>query len=199
MRLRLPGQRGADYQVPRDNRQWPDHVLRMTMTASLLSWLRPATVIDPACGDASIVITAHALNPMQKALLNDISKPNFYRIGTELRPILPEELQVSCVPIEDALMAAPATFDTVVLTEILEHVENPVDILKMARVRASTLIASSPVFLDDSILDDNPEHLWQFDAAGYQEMLTEAGWTTFAFVPIHLTEFPYDFQLWAAR
>lgn len=199
MRLRIPQRSTAfNYQVARDNRQWPDHVLRMTMTASLLSWLRPTTVIDPACGDASIVITAHALNPMQGAFLNDISKPNFYRIGTELRPILPEELYVSCTPIEESLMT-PATFDVAVLTEILEHVENPVDILRLARARANMLIASSPVFLDDSIIDPNPEHLWQFDAAGYQEMLSEAGWTSFAFVPIHLTEFPYDFQLWAAR
>lgn len=170
----------------------------MTITASLLSWLRPATVIDPACGDASIVVTAHALNPMQGAFLSDISKPNFYRIGTELRPILPEDLLVACQPLEESL-AVPGSFDAVVLTEILEHVEDPVDVLKMARVRASMLIASSPVFLDDSVLDDNPEHLWQFDAAGYQQMLEEAGWHSFAFVPIHLTEFPYDFQLWAAR
>jgi hypothetical protein len=198
VRLRLPDREPFDYQVARDNRQWPDHVLRMTITASLLSWLRPATVIDPACGDASIVITAHALNPMSGAFLSDISKPNFYRIGTELRPILPEDLFVSCQPLEESL-ASPGTFDAVVLTEILEHVEDPVEILKMARVRAAMLIASSPVFLDDRTLDPNPEHLWQFDAAGYQQMLVEAGWETFAFVPIHLTEFPYDFQLWAAR
>ena len=198
MRLRIPGREPVDYQVARDNHVWPDHMLRVKITACLLSWVKPVTVIDPACGDGSVVAAAHQLAPIEGAFMSDISRPNFYRIGTELRPILPPNLRVACQTIEESLRD-PFTFDAVILTEILEHVEDPVAILKMARERATFLIASSPVFLGDNVLDPNPEHLWMFDADGYHEMLVEAGWDEFAFVPLHLSEFQYDFQLWAAK
>lgn len=198
MRLRLPDRQPVDYQVARDNHTWRDHMLRVQMTASLLAWLNPVTVIDPACGDGSIVAAAHALRPMEGAYLADISRPNFYKVGTEMRPVLPPNLRVACQTIEETLRD-PFTFDVVVLTEILEHVEDPVEILKMARDRATFLVASSPFFMDEATLDVNHEHLWQFDISGYSEMLEEAGWTGIVTVPIHLTEFMYDFQLWAAK
>ena len=198
MRLALPNREPVDYQVARDNHQWNDHMLRVSVTASLLSWLRPVTVMDPACGDASVVRAAHGMRSINAAFLSDISKPNFYRVGVEFRPELPAELRVDCLSIEDALRD-PGVFDAVVLTEILEHVEDPVAILKMARERATWVVASSPLYLDDSILDPNPEHLWQFDAVGYEEMLTEAGWTPSVFMPVHLSEYVYDFQIWAAK
>lgn len=199
MRLRLADRPPVDYQVARDNHTWTDHMLRVQITAALLSWGKPVTVIDPAAGDGSVVAAAHRLHPIDGVLLADISKPNFYRLGTELRDQFPpNNFRVACAPIEETL-SGPDHFDAVVLTEILEHVEDPVAILKLARAKADMLIASSPVFLGSEHLDPNPEHLWMFDADGYHEMLAESGWDEFAFVPMHLTEFAYDFQIWAAR
>jgi SAM-dependent methyltransferase len=197
--LRLPDRPAVDYQVARDNNSWNDHVLRVRITAGLLSWLRPTTVVDPACGDASVVLAAHRINPIERALLGDISRPNFYRVGTELRPLLPSDLRVACQSIEETL-SDPYTFDVVVLTEILEHVEDPYRILKMARERADMLVASSPLFPHDGIVyDTNPEHLWQFSASSFEEMLLATGWKPTVFMPIYFAANTYDYQLVAAK
>lgn len=198
MRLRLPDRKPVNYQVARDNTTWRDHVLRVHVTASLLSWMNPTTVIDPACGDGSIVAAAHAIKPIDGAYLADISRPNFYKVGSEMRSLLPPNLRVACQTLEETL-ADPFTFDVVVLTEILEHVEDPVAVLRQARERASFLVASSPMFMDPNDRDPNPEHLWQFDVAGYDEMLAEAGWNSTVIMPIRLVEHMYDFQVWAAK
>ena len=198
MRLRLPPRPAVDYQVRRDNYVWPDHILRVHLTAALIAWLQPDTVLDPACGDGTIVAAAHRVRPIVAARLADISKPNFYYVGSQMRGVLPDQMQVQCQSLE-ASLAMPFVYDLIVLTEILEHVEDPVAILRMARAKARYVVASSPLFIDDSVIDDNAEHLWQFDAQGYGDMLNEAGWQEIAFIPVHLPDFMYDFQIWAAK
>jgi hypothetical protein len=118
----------------------------------------------------------------------------------EAARMLPHQYSVACQPIEDTLSEG-RVYDLVVLTEILEHVEDPVAILRMARQCAKSVVASSPLIPYNGRLDDNPEHLWQFDAPGYDEMLKEAGWTPITFVPVTLTpvQFVYDFQIWGAQ
>ena len=72
MRLRLPEKAPVNYQVRRDNGHWPDHLLRVQITASLIAWLKPDSVFDPACGDASVVAAAHALRPIRSAHLSNL-------------------------------------------------------------------------------------------------------------------------------
>jgi hypothetical protein len=188
--------------VRRDNFSWADHVLRVQLTGALISWFAPDTVLDPACGDGTIVAAAHRARPIAGAHLSDISMPNFYFVGTEMRGSLPPRTSVGHDSIEDTLAQPDRYFDLIVLTEILEHVEDPVHILRLARSRGANLVASSPLIPDDGKkMDDNPEHLWQFDAPGYSEMLMEAGWEPLVFVPVTLTppQFIYDFQIWGAH
>lgn len=200
MRLRLPTRAPFDYQVRRDNYEWGDHILRINVTAALISWFTPDTVLDPACGDGTIVASAHRIRPITAAHLTDISMPNFYHVGTTMRPYLPTQMSCGCKDLMDTLYEN-RYFDLVVLTEILEHVEDPVAVLRLARERAKHLVASSPLFADDRIMDTNPEHLWQFDAVGYEEMLKEGGWNPLTFIPISFTDpgYPYTFQLWGAK
>jgi 2-polyprenyl-3-methyl-5-hydroxy-6-metoxy-1,4-benzoquinol methylase len=169
------------------------------MTGALISWFRPDTVIDPACGDGTIVAAAHRVRPIAGAYLTDISMPNFYHVGSTMRQYLPGQMTCACKPIEETL-SEDRYFDLVVLTEILEHVEDPVGILRMARERAKVVVASSPLFTDHMTIDRNPEHLWQFDAMGYEEMLKEGGWDPITFIPISFSNpgFEYTFQLWGA-
>jgi len=170
------------------------------MTGALISWFCPETIIDPACGDGTIVAAAHRAREISGAYMSDLSRPNFYHVGTTMRPLLPPSLRVSCQSIEETL-ADDGYFDLIVLTEILEHVEDPVEILRMARSKARNVVASSPLIPDNGQLDDNPEHLWQFDAPGFSDMLNETGWEPIVFVPITLMppQFIYSFQLWGAQ
>lgn len=204
MRLRLPDRAEFNYQVLRDNRTWRDHVLRTNITGALLAWTADGgSVIDPACGDGSIVMAAHRTHGLDRVVLGDISIPNYTHV-LGVRKLdsdaifLPLTTTIVHGDLEQTL-ASPEHFDVVVLTEILEHVEDPVGILRLAHERADRLIASSPIFeVADGQVDSNPEHLWQFDQAGYDEMLREAGWQPKTFVPIHFADFYYDFQLWGA-
>ena len=80
------------------------------------------------------------------------------------------------------------------LTEILEHLEDPESLLRLARLKGQRLLVSSPEMRPGQI-DSNPEHLWQFDGEGYEAMLNETGWKSVH--KSHLTfRSMYDFQIW---
>ena len=194
MRQRTKSTTGFDYQVLRSNDSWCDHMARTNVTAALIAWMLPASVLDPACGDGSIVMLADRIKPIDRVAFADVSKPNCQALISRIvgygRSIWSED-------IHDTLRR-DEHFDVVVLTEVLEHLEDPDEVLRMARSRGDRLIASSPEMRAGQ-QDDNPEHLWQFDGEGYLQMLMDAGWQA-----IHKTHmgFPwlqYDFQVWVCR
>lgn len=190
--IRLPERKPFDYQFVRDNQQWSDHRLRVRITAELIAWLKPNSVIDPACGDGSIIAAADSIYPFSSMALSDVSAPNIEKVRNSLGY---HHARVRSV--EDALTDYEGVADVVVLTEFLEHIEDPVAILKLARSKAKLVVASSPLW-DGKTTDSNPEHLWSFDAEGYQNILTDGGWHPEVFVPLYFTSI-YDFQLWVAR
>lgn len=191
MRLRIPRERPVNYQLPRDNAVWPDHRLRTRVTAEIIAWLGADTVCDPAAGDGSILAAAHELRPFTRVVAGDISEPN--------RAKLAEKDWIGTVvhgAAEDVISAS--VVDLVVLTEFLEHVPDPVSILRMARQKAKRLVASSPVWSGPTFVDRNEEHLWMFTAQGFEDMLVDAGWRPEVMVPLYF-ESEYDFQIWVAR
>lgn len=200
MRKFLNRRPGTHYErTDRLNTQWPDHILRTEVTADLITWLGPKTIIDPATGDASIVAAAHKRNPLLGAELGDLSRPNYERWqAMAARGELPAET-VCRLQGAEATLATDSHFDVVVLTEFLEHVPDPVAMLRLARDRADWLIASSPLWWKTDADDENPEHLWQFDEAGYEELLIEGGWTPRLVMPVKFIGEIYDFQVWVAR
>jgi 2-polyprenyl-3-methyl-5-hydroxy-6-metoxy-1,4-benzoquinol methylase len=192
VRRRLRQEVSADYQVVRDNTLWPDHVLRSLLTAGAVAWLKPETVCDPACGDASIVTLANRIHPIRRAYLNDISVPQI----TALREAnLGYKVTFSAGDAGVALRRmGPA--DVIVLTEILEHIEDPDQLLRMARIRGRFLVASSPLNEQDN---NNHEHIWGWDKAGYGDMLRAAGWEPIAYTEVFPRPFYYTFQLWVCQ
>lgn len=180
----------ADYQVVRSNDSWPDHQARALVTAALIAWLKPTSVLDPACGDGSIVRIANDLHQIDLVTLADISEPNM----DVIEEWAPEIWELGLGDIQTILGSNRPMADVVVLTEILEHLGDPDAILRLARQKATRLVASSPEMRPGQI-DSNPEHLWQFDGQGFEEMLVSAGWT--ALNKTHLTfRSEYDFQIW---
>lgn len=183
----------VNYQVARDNHKWPDHEARTLVTGALIAWMRPESVLDPACGDGSIVLASMQHHNPQRVYLNDISIPSISRLKD--RGLLPN-IDLGTYDIEEAIVRFPNA-QMLVLTEVLEHLEDPDRVLALARKHSSMLVASSPEMRRGQT-DDNPEHLWQFDGVGYREMLEQAGWNV-----IHKTHlaFPsqYDFGVWVCR
>jgi len=190
----IGGSDSVDYQVARSNSAWTDHVARTNVTAGLIAWLKPHSVLDPACGDGSIVLAADRIYGIERISLSDISRPNI-----ETLPIAPgtEGVEVWCHSIETAIVAS-RTVDVIVLTEILEHLPDPDSILVGAREKATWLVASSPEMRPGQ-MDTNAEHLWQFDGDGYVEMLQGAGWRPFHKTHMAFPDLVYDFQIWVCR
>lgn len=62
----------------------------------------------------------------------------------------------------------------VVLTEVLEHINMPHSVLRVASKRAKFVVASSPIGeTPDGHIDC---HQWGWDEFGYAQMFREAGW-----------------------
>jgi hypothetical protein len=89
--------------------------------------------------------------------------------------------------------------DLAFLTEILEHVEEPVELLRATKAKSRVLIASSPIKAPHEH-DDNPEHVWQFDAEEYEALLRRGGWKPVARVNLSFYNAAYyNFQILAAE
>jgi|WetSurSiteA1Bulk_404760.scaffolds.fasta_scaffold09180_2 hypothetical protein len=197
VRARLQHSAEFDYQVERHNAAWPDHVARTNVTAGLIAWLQPRSILDPACGDGSIVLVADRIRPIDRIVLNDISVPNRVAIEREVsarKGSLPMITSIDAM----AMLAREEHFDAVVLTEFLEHLPVPELVLAAARERAFYLVASSPEMRPGQV-DNNPEHLWMFDGDGYYQMLKEAGWNPFHKTHMGFPGLEYDFQVWVCK
>ena len=185
----------------RSNEDWPDHRLRALVSGAMLAWMQPTSVLDVACGDASIVRYAlglpRATGGIQHVYLNDISKAQIESLkvaaGFKLALI---DTKLSNLPVDELLQTITGKVDVIVMTEILEHVEDPDLILRLAATKTDQLLVSSPEMRTGQI-DSNPEHLWMFDGQGYETMLVEAGWRVVQ--KTHLTfRSEYDFQIHVA-
>lgn len=177
---------------------------RMLVTAGLVAWPQPETVVDPAAGEGTVLLAAHRIHAFT-GIVGDISLPNYKR----LVELAPAGWHVHNADIEQTIRRA-GRCDMIVLSEILEHLEDPDAILRLAGEHAELLVASSPEMRPFQA-DNNLEHLWKFDGVGYREMLEAAGWHPYS--KTHLTFRPrtkqeddtlmveignYDFQIWLA-
>ena len=167
MRERLEGRSDVDYQVARSNEQWIDHQARTLATGALIAWQKPDSILDPACGDGSIVLASMKHHNPKRVLLDD-------------------------------MISHGGKFDMIVLTETLEHLEEPDATLALARDHADILIASSPEMRLGQ-MDGNPEHLWMFDGGGYHDMLAAAGWAVVQKTHLAFPGLMYDFGIWVCR
>jgi 2-polyprenyl-3-methyl-5-hydroxy-6-metoxy-1,4-benzoquinol methylase len=193
VRQRLREKAIVDYNAgpPRTNDMWPDHRARTLVTASLIAWLEPYSAIDPAAGDLSILQAAARLRPIPYVVAGDISEANVRSWS-----YLPQLEFVGDAT--EVLEKVEDIFDVVVLTEFLEHIEDPDGLLRLARTKAKHLVASSPEMRPGQY-DTNPEHLWMFDNDGYYETLIGAGWNAFHKTTMRFPSLMYDFQIWVCR
>jgi hypothetical protein len=169
-----PDQLRQVYAHAYDHTRWPDHIERVTRTTAMLDALAARTaartVADLSCGDGAIV--GQSRHPWQARHLGDY---------------------VTTGPIETALDSLPPV-DVFVLSETLEHVEDPDRLLARIRERARHLLLTTP---HGEMDDSNPEHYWGWEADDLRPMLHAAGWKDCQvelFTPESVVY--YTFQMW---
>jgi len=165
------------YQTPHDHMLYGrGHGERVDKTIDLACRVLPPdadSVADLSCGNAAI---PNALG-CSTTVLGDFA-PGYEHQGS----------------IEQTIFNIPDV-DIFILSETLEHLDEPLWILKQIRDRAKYLVLTTPL---EAWGDTNGEHYWSWDRAGVEELLTEAGFSVIAFDSVDSREYnePYLYGIW---
>lgn len=169
-----PEQLAQVYDHTYDHSLWADHRERIAKTINVLDWFAAEqdakSVADLSCGDGAIVYGS--THEWDLRVMGDYT---------------------STGPIEETILDCPHV-DMFLLSETLEHVEDPDNLLRMIRVVADNLVLTTP---HGEWTSENPEHYWGWDKEALEEMLVEAGWRPKScelFTPESVKY--YTFQMW---
>lgn len=164
------------YATPHDHTNWKDHVIRVNRTLEIAQSIDGVkSVADLSAGDAFII---NALG-LRETYVGDYA-PRYEYTGA----------------IEKTIEEIP-NVDLFICSETLEHIDNPIALLKQIRAKTNYLLLTTPHAKWD---DTNLEHYWAWDKAGIAELLAEAGFETVSFELLELAHsYYYDYQIWVCK
>jgi hypothetical protein len=182
------------YARPHEHERWADHRIRVEVTTALaLSVVRhDSTVVDLSCGDAAIARNLYDRHAV-RLILGD------YAPAPPWNKFLPGGADQLVGPIEETVdQVRDRQADLWILSETIEHLDDPDAVLKQIRAKTNMLILSTP---DGETDARNPEHVWGWDTAAVREMLEDAGFDPIICNVLDLRPggFEYAFQIWACR
>lgn len=172
------------YATPHDSSRYGrGTTMRVEMTIGFAQAVWPGVetmlVADLMCGDGKI-----ASNLGLTPILGDIA-PGYPITG----------------PIERTLDEIDSdSLDLFVLSEALEHLDDPLSVLIKIRWKSKRLLVTTPMEAYDDLWE-NPEHYWAWDRAGVEDLLQRAGWIVEAFTSLDTRPLdePYHYGMWAAE
>lgn len=176
---------------------WPDHVERVKASADLIDKYRNQirSAADLSCGDGALLNMIS--RRLTRAVLGDLNGvPASAAVSCRaqvLETIGPAELPGSLEHLEPV--------DLFILSETLEHMDDPDGLLMRLGDVARYLFVSTPV--DESAEAGNLEHYWSWGTGDVYDMLAAAGWEPLErqiLVPQSTLNTPhaYRYQLWLA-
>jgi hypothetical protein len=159
-----------------NHERWEDHIARIKQTIVFAILKMPKdesikTIADLSAGDAAII---NAL-PYDNKIVGDFY-PGFEYTGK----------------IEDTIEQIPSV-DAFILSETLEHLDNPGEVLKQIRKKTKYLLLSTP---ENNWDDENEEHYWAWDKDGVEQLLKDAGFEPIAFMSQKIW---YVHQYWICK
>lgn len=167
------------YAVPHNHTRWEDHLVRVEKTIELAHALAPdpRVIADLSCGDAAISqALAGMASEKPQVILGD------YAPGYEITG-----------PIEETLTKVDHA-DLWIISETVEHLDDPDGVLAGIRYRSDALVLSTPLSEFDPV---NPEHYWGWDHDGVRDLLIGAGWNVaMQWDVIHPLA---QYQIWGCR
>ena len=176
--LPSPAELAAMYPTPHDHRIYGrGHDERVEATIALalanIDETDRGYVADLSCGNGEIARRSAG----RSTILGDLA-PGYGITG----------------PIEETVQRV-GWVNVWVLSETLEHVDKPDEVLASIRPRAGHLVLSTPIECWD---DTNGEHLFSWDREGVEGLLADAGWLPTAFDQVDSREYsePYLYGIW---
>jgi len=162
-----------------DHTKWTDHIIRVEETVKFASAnLEPFTSIaDLSCGDGYIATGIAENFRGVTVYLGDFVEGNVY-----------------CGPIEETVHQIPSV-GAFVLSETLEHLDDPDAVLRELRAKTRQLVLSTPC--DETI--PNFEHYWAWSASDVAAMLEAASFQPVAMSFLEFPELDVRYQMWVAR
>lgn len=183
---------------------WPDHVERVAASVDMIrryaGTIRNAA--DLSCGDAAILKGCSSF--LDSVVLGDVNGvPDDVFDPAGWSTSVSEAHRLPAGPLPESLdgLVPGAKTDLFVLSETLEHLDDPDLVLGLLSVRARYLFLSTPVA--ETADAGNPEHYWSWDQADIHEMFLHTGWTPLELdllTPVSTRHMPnaYTYQLWMA-
>lgn len=147
---------------------------RVRRILSLLEPLHPASIVDLGCGNGALLEEIAARFPQARLAGIDLSPAQLQR-NAERMPAI----DWRCADLQQPAALSSPQFDVVVASEIIEHLDDPLAMLRHAHALASgggTLIVttqSGRVGVTERLVG----HQRHFTAAALTELLQHAGWT----------------------
>jgi hypothetical protein len=182
-----PQEQAAVYSRPYDHTRWPEHVARVARTVQFITDLGQDVAgagwdlgVDLSCGDGAILTASLARGDVQEIYLGDLVYAGHLAAVGLLEETLPR------------LAHRKTRAGLLVMSETIEHLRDPDQVLRAARQVADWLVVTTPT--DETAAHGNPEHYWSWGVADVEEMLRAAGWNPRAH---ELLPMPwYTYQLW---
>lgn len=167
------------YSQTYDHTKWTDHIVRVDETVKFaVASLEPFTSIaDLSCGDGHIASGIAEKFSGVTVYLGDFVEGNAY-----------------CGPIEETVHQIPSV-GAFVLSETLEHLDDPDAVLRELRAKTDQLVLSTPC--DETI--PNFEHYWSWSASDVAAMLEDASFQPVAMSFLEFPELDVRYQMWVAR
>ena len=164
------------YTTPHEHHHWQDHVIRVNKTLEIAKTIDGVkSAADLSAGDAFII---NGLE-LDKTYIGDFA-PKYEFTGA----------------IDKTIEQIPDV-DLFICSETLEHLDNPVDVLKQIRAKTKYLLLTTPHAKWDDV---NQEHYWAWDKDGVAELLAKAGFETVSFELLELADqYYYDYQIWVCK
>lgn len=179
MRIRLRPKYSTEdlkflYDKPHQHDKWIDHKQRVESTIALAKWFPSVkSVADLACGDAYILKNLN----LETNYLGD------YALGYEFTG-----------PIEKTITQIPHV-DLFILSETIEHINDPDALLKQIRDKTNYLILTTP---KGEKTNENPQHYWGWDKEDMHDMLVQAWFKPEVYQELEFADpsLIYTYQMW---
>lgn len=162
------------YKTPHQHISWIDHVQRVKSTIALANWFTPVeTAADLSCGDAYIINMLDATT----RYIGD------YAYGYAFTG-----------SIEKTIKEIPPV-DLFILSETIEHMDDPDSLLREIRLKTKYLILTTPKDEDN---DNNPEHYWGWGKEDMRKMLVDANFNPQIYQELEFfdPQYFYTYQMW---